>query len=117
MKQDYIKIKRISINGLRHSQVNLEGRFYSHEKQELIVYADGEKIKSNIKMIGKIGKFVLSAPITKKMKKIEIKIKIDSNEELICSIKNSLFTKIVPSHWPIFNSYLKRKIKHLYSKL
>ena len=111
MKQDYIKIKRISINGLRHSQVNLEGRFYSHEKQELIVYADGEKIKSNIKMIGKIGKFVLSAPITKKMKKIEIKIKIDSKEELICSIKNSLFTKLVCRFYLINKKLLKPFIK------
>ena len=114
MGSNYIAIKRISINGLRHSQVVVEGRFLSEENQELVVYADGKRIKSSIRMIGKIGKFILSSPISSNMKKIEIKIKNKEQELLIGKIKNNWITKIKCRFYLINKKLLKpfRKIKN-----
>ena len=114
MSNNHISIKKISINGLRHSQVVVEGRFLSEKNQELIVYADGNKIKTNIRKIGKIGKFILSSPISSNMKKIEIKLKSKDQELLIGKINNNWITKIKCRFYRINKKLLKpfSKIKN-----
>ena len=91
---DYIKIKNISINGLNHSQLLLEGLFLTDKEFIFNVYADGEKIKSNIRKQGKNGRFILKAFLKKEQKRIVIKV-LDNDKEIeLVKTKNTIVKRL-----------------------
>ena len=89
-----IKIKNKNINGLRHSQLVIEGYLFNNDIKEFFVYADDEKIKSNLKVYGAKGKFVLSAPLLNNQKNIVVKTTIDNKEITIAKLRNTLTVRL-----------------------
>ena len=112
-KEKYVKVKTKNINGLRHSQLVIEGRFFLPEKyNELEVYADDKLLKTKVRKIGANGRFVLSAPLAKSNKKIKMYLIVDKDKVLITSINNNLFVRI-RSRFRLINKKLMKPFKKI----
>lgn len=104
---DYIKIKKKNINGLRHSQLVLEGKILNNEDFDFNVYADGEKINSILKKHGRKGKFTLIAFLKNHQKRIIVKMIIKDQEIIVTKINNTLIKRLFCK----FKSVLKKVVR------
>ena len=112
-KEKYVTVKTKNVNGLRHSQLVIEGRFFLPEKyNELEVYADDKLLKAKVRKIGANGRFILSAPLSKSNRKIKMYLIVDNDKVLITSITNNLFTRI-RSRFRLINKKLMKPFKKI----
>ena len=112
-KEKYVKVKTKNINGLRHSQLVIEGRFFLPEKyNELEVYADDKLLKTKVRKIGANGRFVLSAPLSKSNRKIKMYLIVDNDKVLITRINNTICVRI-RSRFKVINKKLFKPFKKI----
>ena len=109
----YVKIKRKNINGLRNPEVVVEGYYLFPEKEnDIQVYGDNKLLKSNIRRIGTGSKIIIKTKINNTIKKIKIYLLIDNKKELIVSMNNTLFTRLI-SRARLINKKLFKPIKKI----
>jgi GT2 family glycosyltransferase len=90
-KYDFIGIATQSINGIKNPLLTLRGTI-NKKNYQFIVKADNKEIEFTITYNG--DDFILNAPFSKEVKKIEVYVKTEENTYLIFSQKNCLYRRL-----------------------
>ena len=92
MKYDFIGLETQVINGIKHPNLTLIGCI-TEDKYKFIVLADGKEIDYSINLVDRQGGFIINAPFSNQVKKIDVYVKIGNKKYLISTLKNSIIAK------------------------
>lgn len=105
MKYDFIGLETQVINGIKHPNLTLIGCI-TEDKYKFIVLADGEEIDYSINLVDRQGGFIINAPFSNQVKKIDVYVKIGNKKYLISTLKNSIIAKTYRKFAGIFSRVL-----------